>query len=183
MYTILVNDDNTLQTSVKKRILQDTSNVDYLHFLAQPFYDGIDMSKLNTVLTYILPKSKQRLTLTLTPSEELYKERLEYKIVFDEKLTSEVGDIKCWLSFSNDSEIVRKTSMGTITILPVEKSEFEDNEFSLSSVDNIYLDKETNELYLTSNGMAVGDKISIDDLGDTIIETTSDDGLVRVITE
>lgn len=182
MYTLLINDDNTLQASIRKRILQGTSNVDYLHILTKPFYGDIDMNKLTPVLTYILPESKTRNTITLTPSEELYKERIEYKLCFDETLTSEVGDIKCWMSFIDNDTVVRKTTMGIITILPVEKSENEEDIPTTTSIDNIYLDKETNELYLTSNGMAVGDKISLDDLGDTIIENT-DEGLVKVITE
>ena len=183
MYTILVNDDNTLQTSIRKRILQGTSNIDYLHILVAPTYGDINISELTVILTYILPESKTRNTITLTPSEELYKDRIEYKLVFNEHLTSEVGDIKCWISFKNDEAVLRKTSMGVITILPVEQSENEKNIPTTTSIDNIYLDKETNELYLTSNGMAVGDKISLNDLGDTIVETTSNEGLVTVITE
>ena len=46
--------------------------------------------------------------------------------------------------------------------------------------DNIVLDTETNEIYLTSNGEPLGDRITIDELGDAIIET-EDDGLVQVI--
>lgn len=184
MYTILVNDDNTLQTSVRKRILQGSSNVDYLHILVTPTYGNINISELTAILTYILPESKTRNTITLAPSEELYKDRIEYKLVFNEHFTSEVGDIKCWVSFKNtENTVIRKTTMGVITILPVEKSENEENIPTTTSIDNIYLDKETNELYLTSNGMVVGDKISLDDLGDTIVESTSNEGLVTVITE
>lgn len=49
--------------------------------------------------------------------------------------------------------------------------------------DNIMLDTETNEIYLTSDGEIVGNKVSIDDLGDAIVEATEDEGLVKVITE
>ena len=84
MYTILVQDDNTLQTSIRTRIMQNSKNIDYLHFLVKPNYNEIDMTDLTVVLTYILPISKERKTLTLTKSEELYKERLEYKILLDD---------------------------------------------------------------------------------------------------
>ena len=184
MYTILVNDDNTLQTSVRKRILQGTSNVDYLHILVNPVYGDIDMSTLTPILTYILPESKTRNTLTLTPSEELYKDRIEYKLVFDERLTSEVGDIRCWMSFMDNDTVVRKTTMGIITILSVEQSNSpEQSQVNSGIPDNIYLDTTTNEIYLTSNGNIVGNKISVGELADTVINTTSNDGLVTVITE
>ena len=38
MYTILVNDDNTLTTSVRERIMQRSKLVDSLHFLVEPTY-------------------------------------------------------------------------------------------------------------------------------------------------
>ena len=46
--------------------------------------------------------------------------------------------------------------------------------------DNIVLDTETNEIYLTSNGEPLGDRITIDELGDVIVET-EDEGLIQVI--
>ena len=81
MYTILVNDDNTLQTSIRSKIIQGSKNIDYLHFLINTTYNDIDISELSVILTYILPISKERKTLILEKSEELYKERLEYKVL------------------------------------------------------------------------------------------------------
>lgn len=46
--------------------------------------------------------------------------------------------------------------------------------------DNIKLDRETNKIYLTANGEPLGDEISIDELGDVIVET-EDNGLIQVI--
>ena len=46
--------------------------------------------------------------------------------------------------------------------------------------DNIVLDTETNEIYLTANGEPLGDRISIDELGDTIVDV-QDEGLIQVI--
>lgn len=46
--------------------------------------------------------------------------------------------------------------------------------------DNIKLDKETSELYLTANDKQIGDKITINELGDTLAEQTKD-GLVPII--
>ena len=52
--------------------------------------------------------------------------------------------------------------------------------FTNDKADNLVLDRETNEIYLTANGEPLGDRISIDELGDTIVETESD-GLIQVI--
>lgn len=50
-----------------------------------------------------------------------------------------------------------------------------------SKADNIVLDPETHELYLVSNGTPIGNKITTDDLGDSIVASTLDEGLVTVI--
>ena len=49
-----------------------------------------------------------------------------------------------------------------------------------TKADNIKLDKETSELYLTANDNPIGDKITINELGDTLAEQTKD-GLVPII--
>lgn len=186
MYTILVNDDNTLQTSIRTRIMQGSKNVDNLHFLAKPIYNEIDMTDLIVVLTYILPISKERKTLTLTKSEELYKDRLEYKILLnpDENLlTSEIGELKMWLTFMNGSDVIRYTTPTVLTIYPTEVADITPNEPTQTpNVDSIYLDKDTNSLYLTANGTTVGTPIPINELSNAIVDS-SNDGLVTVITE
>ena len=104
------------------------------------------------------------------------------------------------------TQYVRKTSPCTITIVPVAawsdiipdealsaldqkilKMDEQIKALSESAVlltqdkaDNIVLDRDTNEIYLTSNGELLGDKISIDELGDVIVET-EDEGLIQVI--
>ena len=52
--------------------------------------------------------------------------------------------------------------------------------FTNDKADNIVLDTETQEIYLTANGEPLGDRISINDLGDTIVEA-QEDGLIQVI--
>lgn len=47
--------------------------------------------------------------------------------------------------------------------------------------DNIVLDTETNEIYLTANGEPIGDRITIDELGDSLVEVHEDEGLIQVI--
>ena len=186
MYTILVNDDNTLQTSIRTKIMQGSKNIDDLHFLVKQKYNEIDISDLSVVLTYILPISKDRKTMMLEKSEELYKERLEYKILLDDDenlITSEQGDVKMWLTFIKDNNIVRHTTPIILTIYSTEVTSVVPSEPTQNPiVDSIHLDKDTNSLYLTANGNTVGTPISINDLSDAIVDSSSD-GLVAVITE
>ena len=105
-------------------------------------------------------------------------------------------------------QYVRKTSPTSITIVPISAwSDFIPDEalnavdqkllkldaqikalaetgdlYATTKADNIMLDKDTHELYLTANGAQVGDKVLIDDLADVVIETTADDsGIIPVV--
>ena len=218
MYTILVNEDNTMITSVKERIMQRSKLVNSLHFLVNPVYKELDMSDFTVTMEYILPVSKKYKTETLVKSDELYKDMLEYKLSFDTLLTVEPGEIEIQLTFSkvdldeegNDVQYIRKTSPTTITIVPI--SAWSDiipdesmNELdqkiiktdalikelrdiqeqinvnkNVNKADNIVLDDTSKELYLTSQGEQVGNKVQLLDLGNEIIKT-SKEGLVTMI--
>ena len=214
MYTILINDDNTLTTSVRERIMQRSKLVDSLHFLCPQTYKELDMADFTVTLEYILPVSREYKTEELVKSDELYKEMLEYILPFDTDLTKEAGEIEVKLTFSkvdldedgNDIQYVRKISATTITIVPIEtwcdiipdkaldaidqriiktdaqiKALLDANEITrLEKADNIVLDGETKELYLTADGEQIGDKVKLSDLGDEIIQS-SNEGLVTMI--
>ena len=215
MYTIVVQDTNTMLVTVRERIMQRSKLMDDLHFLVDPLYkDEIDMTGFTAVMEYILPVSREYKTELLTLSEELYKDKLEYKLPFDTKLTKEAGDIEIQLSFTKTDidedglsyQYVRKTSPCIITITPVSawsdiipdsaltaldqrmikvdaqiKALSETGDImAATKADNIVLDNETHELYLTANGNKIGDKIHLTDLGDTLVES-SEEGLVQII--
>ena len=214
MYTILVNNDNTLTTSVRERIMQRSKLVDSLHFLVSPIYKGLDMTDFTVTMEYILPVSKEYVSEVLVKSEELYKEMLEYKLPFNTDLTKEAGEIEVKLTFSkvdldedgNDIQYVRKISATSITIVPIEswcdiipdkaldaidqriiktdaqiKALLEANEITrLEKADNLVLDGENKELYLTAEGNQIGDKVKLSDLGDEIVQS-SGEGLVTMM--
>ena len=214
MYTILVNDDNTLTTSVRERVMQRSKLVDSLHFLVSPTYKELDMTDFTVTMEYILPVSKEYVSEVLVKSEELYKEMLEYKLPFDTDLTKEAGEIEVKLTFSkvdldadgNDIQYVRKISATSITIIPVEswcdiipdkaldaidqriiktdaqiKALLEANEITrLEKADNLVLDNENKELYLTAEGNQIGDKVKLSDLGNDIVQS-SDEGLITMM--
>ena len=214
MYTILVNDDNTLTTSIRERIMQRSKLVDSLHFLVYPTYKGLDMTDFTVTMEYILPASKEYVSEVLVKSEELYKEMLEYKLPFDTDLTKEAGEIEVKLTFSkvdldedgNDIQYVRKISATSITIVPIEswcdiipdkaldaidqriiktdaqiKALLEANEITrIEKADNLVLDSENKELYLTAEGNQIGDKVKLSDLGDEIVQS-SNEGLITMM--
>lgn len=214
MYTILVNDDNTLTTSIKERIMQRSNLVDSLHFLTSPTYKELDMSDFTVTMEYILPISRKYKTEILVKSDELYKDMLEYKVPFNTELTKEPGEIEVKLTFSkvdldadgNDIQYVRKISATTITIVPIEawsdiipdkaldaidqriiKTDAQIKALldaqrmeSLTKADNLVLDSENKELYLTAEGEQVGDKVKLSDLGNEIVYS-SDEGLITML--
>ena len=56
-YIILVNDDNSLYGSQKKRIMQRSRDIDTLTFVVNHLYNSIDMTSATVMLEYLLPVS------------------------------------------------------------------------------------------------------------------------------
>ena len=99
MYTILINDDNTMTVTQKQRIVQRSKLVDDLHFLVNPTYNGRDMSASTVLMEYVTPATKKYKTEILEVSNELYKDHLEYTLPVDTEITEEAGDVEILLSF------------------------------------------------------------------------------------
>lgn len=127
MYTILVNEDNSLVTTQKERIVQRSKLVDTLHFLVPIKYKDFDMRDFQTVnLQYTLPVSKEAYSELLTPSKELYKnDYIEFKLPLDTSITKEAGKVELTLVFycvtidadGKSHQYVRRTTPGTITVV------------------------------------------------------------------
>lgn len=129
MYTILVNDDDSLYGSHKERIMQRQKLVNDLVFIVDPVYRNThDMTNASVLLEYVLPVSRKYDTINLVLSDEKYNDcYLQYKLPFDTNLTSEAGSLELQLTFAyvemapNGTGIqrVRKTSPTTIEIIPI----------------------------------------------------------------
>ena len=128
MYTILINDDNSLYGSEKQTIMQRSSLVDKLRFIVHPIYKDIDMTDATVMLEYLLPVSHEYRTAFLILSEERYKDcYLQYVLPFNSALTREAGSIELQVTFVKTEldvngkgiQRVRKTSTTTINIIPV----------------------------------------------------------------
>jgi hypothetical protein len=133
MYTILVTSDDRLVTTEKETIMHRSSLVRKLRFLVDPTFmygnETLNLADFACILEFRLPISNKYIPVILTPSEELYKEKLEYVLSIDTKLTSEVGDVQLKLMWTkpelladgNFNDHVKLTTSTTITILPVEQ--------------------------------------------------------------
>lgn len=130
MYVILVNDDNTLSTPKKQRIVQRSKLVDDFWILMNPMYNGHDLTDCTAVLEYIKPVSNEYKTEILVKSEEGYKECLKYLLPVDTEFTKEAGSLRMQLSFNyvdidadgNHVQRVRKTSPALkVEIIPIEE--------------------------------------------------------------
>lgn len=128
MYTILVEQDDSLYGSHKERIIKGSKLVDKLVFIVNPIYKGIDMTDATVLLEYLLPISRKYKTELLTLSDERYNDcYLQYKLPIDTTITNENGSVELQLTFvkseldenGNSVQRVRKTSSTTIEITPI----------------------------------------------------------------
>ena len=127
MYMILITDSNELIPTHKERIMQRSKLVDTLAFLVNPTYNDLDISTCPLCLEYHLPVSGRYRAEILTLSDELYENKLMYKIPIDTNLTEEKGDVQLQVTFlradldtsGGSLQAVRKTTPCTLTIVPI----------------------------------------------------------------
>lgn len=120
LYAILIEDDNSMTITRKRRIVQGSNLVDHLCFLVNPEYNGHDMEKFDAVLSYMSPISLEMHEEFLCKSPESYKNLLTFVLPFDSKITDEAGPIDLMLAFRehNGGECVRNITGATIDIIP-----------------------------------------------------------------
>lgn len=126
-YVILINDDNTMTATQKRRIVQRSKLVDDLWFLVKPEYNGHDLAEFTVLLEYLSPASHKYRTEILSLSEDTYNGYLKYMLPFDTALTAEAGKVDIMISFisaeldANGVSVqrVRKVSGSTIEIIPI----------------------------------------------------------------
>lgn len=127
VYVILVNDDNSMTVTQKKRIVQRSKLVDDLWFLVNPEYNGHNMGDFTVMMEYLSPVSHKYRTEFLTKSNDTYNGYLKYTLPIDTQITSEAGDVELQLTFATakldengkGTQYVRKITKTTITVVPV----------------------------------------------------------------
>lgn len=129
MYTLKINDDNTVTTTVKETLIERSNYVDKIQIVTSKLYrEQIDMSDATLYMKYKLPVSNKIKLTQLTVNDLEYETNyIQYLIPVDAALTSEAGDIEVSFSFlklvANDdgtyTSYIRKTMSGVIHITPL----------------------------------------------------------------
>ena len=130
VHTILVNNDNSFTKRMNGAIMQGSANVDSLRILVSPIYKDkfgdLVMTECTCVMEFITPNGRRYKTTPLTPSEELYKERLEYLVPITLDMTKEDGQLGFKFFFAklemnadgSFKERVRETADSYLDIIP-----------------------------------------------------------------
>ena len=210
MYTIIMNKDKSLSTTVRQVIYQRDKLVDKIKFYIPTTYEDISLEDFTVRLKYIDQNGTAHAE-DLAPVESDKDGFMKYTIDIDTDLTRYAGTIHIHLTLNKvDMEEGKEYSLNTgettITVTPLSDYYGFVSDPSLSVIDqkmnelnvkldaidkiatsydetkadNIKLDKESSEIYLTSHNKQIGDKIAINDLGDTIAEQTKN-GLIPII--
>jgi hypothetical protein len=131
VHTILVNNDNSITNRMNGAIMEGSTNVDSLRILISPIYTDkfgdLNMIDCTCVMEIITPVGRRYKTKPLIPSEELYKERIEYLLPITLDMTKEAGKL-CFKFFFTKLEMnadgsfkerVRETADSYLNIIPV----------------------------------------------------------------
>ena len=129
MYTLKINDDNTVTTTVKETLIERSNYVDKIQIVTNKLYrEQIDMSDATLYMKYKLPVSNKIKLTQLTVNDLAYETNyIQYLIPVDAALTAEAGDIEVSFTFlklvPNEDETytsyIRKTTSGVIHITPL----------------------------------------------------------------
>lgn len=198
MYIIIMDSDKQLIPTIRQAIYRGENMMDDVKFLLPLTYKKFDLSEFTVVLQYIQNnKIVHEETLTMD-NPPLRNDRLSFSLQLNSIFTKKEGKLKIQLRVTKiDTEAsvqyILKTSDCCIDILPSYYYETGDeSEAEIGSklevmdsvlatkADNISLDSESGEIVLSSSGSKIGDSISAKDLGDTIVEHTTD-GLVNIL--
>lgn len=197
MYTIIMNDDKQLVTTVRKTIYQRENMVDNIQFLFPEFYENINLSDCTAVLKYIDIGNELHSEI-LSKDSELYKGKVRFILPINTKLTRFAGNIIIRISITKIntttgiSNEVLKTGECVISVLPDNTIIVSDDlteklatlesqiaELSNSQVDDLSL---TNDLLqVTANGITKGEGVKIIVSGVTDSELDGvDDGILNL---
>ena len=184
MYTFLIGNDNYITTTNAERIVQRSKLVNTLQIFVQNEYGNTIMSDCQAIMYYKLPISGEWKPNELTASETLYKDKyVEYLIPIDTWLTSEAGDVEFEIKFYNVSmndgiihiasskdwsssiadSMLDAVDQRIIQLMNLQKAQEEmittTQAMLGTKADNIVKDDKTQEIYLTSDGKEIGNRI------------------------
>lgn len=125
IYTIIMNSDKSLTTSVRTTLYQREKFVDKIQFLLPQKYVPKDLSIRDcTIILKYTDQGNVAHAIELIPDEELYKEHVRCELDVDLRFTRFAGDIIMYLDFlklNSDNgiyESILTSGETTITIQP-----------------------------------------------------------------
>ena len=196
--TIWMNYDKSLIITKYNIIRQDDSDVpQIMYFLFPTEYNGTDLTGFTANLFYQIPNGDV-FNVPLVCDEELYKNHIRFTMPSAQDFTKFGGQVamKIILNKVIDETIFTLTTGEVFvdilgnpdyyidptpgTIDHIEEEIAAINARLSTMADDISLNSITNELYLTNAGLPVGTPITMEDLGDALVNA-NDEGLNRVI--
>lgn len=130
MYTVKINDDNTVSIVAKQRIVQMSKLVDELYFIVPKKYNEYEMKDFEFWMQYKVVGAHEFNLEQLKLVDENYKnDYLRYTTDFDTNLTKDDGTIEIQLKFINQemdteggtTQRIRNIEKFSINVTPVEK--------------------------------------------------------------
>lgn len=126
MYTIIMNPDKSLTTTVRQTIYQREKNADKIQFLLPQKYEPSDINIMEcTILLKYTDQGNVAHTKKLIAESELYKDKVRCLFDIDSDITRFAGDIIVSLSFlklnekNGLNEEVLHSGECVITVLPL----------------------------------------------------------------
>ena len=197
MYTVKINDDNTVSIVAKQRIVQFSKLVDELYFIVPKLYNGYEMKNFEFWMLFKPTDGHEFKMELLKLVDENYKnDYLRYTTDFDTNLTKDAGTIEIQLKFVNEEMnsdgqvdnwfVAPDSALDTLTQLLLANRQnvqaLKDIAEALynTKADDLVIDKIAKKLKVSANGVAVGEGVNLADLGDEVAEA-NDNGLIKVI--
>lgn len=123
MYTIVMDKNKNLNTTVRTTLFQKESMMDKIQFLIPPTYNDIEIGNYTAILKYLDPNGNFHYE-RLEPDETLYKNYLRYTVDVKSSLTQVAGKVVARMSFldvkGETAEEICKLETNS-TIIEIEK--------------------------------------------------------------
>lgn len=194
MYTIKLNADKTLTTTIKATLMQKENGVDKIQFLIPQTYLEHDLSDYMITMVWADPNGNLHTGL-LDRDVGTYKEYIRCVYTVTKDFLSQSGNIEVWINMMNpalDDDISYKILRSHSTTITVEKPssyvDFADYETleamkaTIKKLDNnmptdLAID-DTDNLHLVHEGAKVGDGVEILVPGDNDLSDGDHDGII-----
>lgn len=111
MYSIVVDDNNYMHTSVYKPILQKSNLTDSIKILVPEIYSKYDMKEFSAELKYKTPQSGKVGAVIMSDPTILENGYIQFVVPVDINMTTEAGILKIILTFTKMDKLKEGTAL------------------------------------------------------------------------